>query len=63
MEYTTIKQLSDSNKFTTTKQIVEINCEYCNYDRGILTFSTYSSSGSVKCNNPNCEKIQEYLGD
>ena len=57
MTYETIQSLSTKNdKFTTMKQIVEISCNSCGYDRGILTFSDYASTGLVKCNNPNCEE-------
>jgi hypothetical protein len=55
MTYKPVKYLSTKDKkFTTTKQIVEIRCELCGYDRGILTHSSYASAGLVKCNNPEC---------
>jgi len=56
MTYKIVKKLSTKEeKFTTTKQIVEISCESCGYDRGILTHSSYASAGCVTCNNPDCE--------
>jgi hypothetical protein len=61
MTYKTIQSLSTRDeKFTTTKEIVEISCDSCDYDRGILTFSSYASAGIVTCNNPDCsETIEE----
>jgi len=55
MTYKTIQNLKPKEKFATTKKIVEIDCEMCGYDRGILTQSSYASVGLVKCNNPQCE--------
>jgi len=60
-EYNTIKSIGKNKKSTTSRKIVEINCEFCGYDRGILTYSSYASRGSVVCNNPYCERIHEYL--
>lgn len=61
MTYKTIKGLKTTEKFETTKEIVEISCERCDYDRGILRFSSYASVGSVHCNNPNCEHLIEQI--
>jgi len=55
MTYKTIQNLRPKEKFTTTKKIVEIDCDMCGYDRGLLTRSSYASAGLVKCNNPHCE--------
>lgn len=61
MSYKTIKGLKPKEKFTTTKKIVEISCDSCDYDRGLLTFSTYASAGIVTCNNPNCKHLVEEI--
>ena len=55
MTFKTIKSLSTRNdKFTTTKEIVEISCDSCEYNRGLLNYSSYASTGLVSCNNPEC---------
>jgi hypothetical protein len=61
MTYKTIKGLETTEKYITTKEIVEISCESCGYDRGILRYSSYASTGSVFCNNPNCKHLIEEL--
>lgn len=61
MTYKTIKTLKPEEKATTTKEIVEISCEKCGYDRGILHYSSYASIGSVHCNNPNCKHFIEEI--
>jgi hypothetical protein len=62
MTYKTIQKLSTrEEKFTTAKEIVEISCDCCGYDRGILTYSDYASVGIVTCNNPDCDNTIEHI--
>ena len=49
MTFKTIKSLS-----TRKKEIVEISCDSCGYDRGLLNYSSYVSDELVTCNNPEC---------
>ena len=62
MSYKVIQNLStECNQWLTTSQIVEISCDNCDYDRGILSFSDIASAGMVTCNNPECEStIEEF---
>jgi len=57
MGYKTIQSLTTKQeKFTTAKEIVEISCDSCGYDRGLYTYSSYASVGTIKCNNPKCNE-------